>query len=378
MNKIVIKQNKDEIDVFVYVNDVLVEKYYEKNYEQRLEGNIYIGKVKDIVKGIQAAFIDIGEDRNALIHIEDIIEKESNITGNVNVDISKYNIAKELKPNDKIIVQIKKDCDSEKGPRVTKDIKLVGKYIILMPFAKFITVSKKIQDEEKKNEFKNIIGEKLKEYNYGAIVRTSAEKCEIEDIIDELEELIQNWESIKLEAEKSEAPKMLYNNNGIIGKLIIDYKPNGVKIFVNNKELKKLINDIDKDIEVEVDNELKEEINRDTKIWLKCGGFIKIDCTEALVAIDVNTGKYTGKSKIEETVFKVNLEAVKEIAKQVRLHDLGGIIVIDFIDMFNDEDRKKVREAMEEEFKKDRSKVQVLEFTKLGLLEVTRKHILGR
>ena len=377
-NKLVIKEEKGNINVFVYENDVIVEQYTEKEDEQRLEGNIYVGKVKDIVKGIQAAFIDIGEDKNALIHIEDIIKKESNITGNVNVDISKYDIAKEIKSGDKIIVQIKKDCESEKGPRVTKDIKLVGKYVILMPFVDFVTISKKIENEEKRKEYKDKVKEYLSKIGYGAIIRTSAENVEVDEVLENLQELIESWNDIKAKAENSDAPSMVYNNNGIIGKLIIDYKPTGIEVYTNTEKMKKVINSIDSEIEVKVDKELKEELNTANKIWLKCGGFIKIDTTEALVAIDVNTGRYTGKTKIEDTVVKVNLEAVHEIAKQVRLHDLGGIIIIDFIDMFKEEDRELVKNTMIESFKTDRSKVQVLEFTKLGLLEVTRKHILGR
>lgn len=378
--KIYIKQIENKLQVFVYQNDVIVEQYEEYFDGQRLEGNIYLGKVTDVVKGMQAAFINIGKEKNAFIHVKDIIPKESNITGNENIDITKFNINKLIKRDDNIIVQIKKDCNNNKGPRVTKDIKLTGKYVVLMPYSKFITVSKKIENKEERNRLIKIVKDELEKQKskFGIIIRTSSEEKDEKVIANDIQNLIYEWNEIIKKSKQKKAPYLLYDNNGIIGKLINDFEPNGIEIYTNSEDVKEFIKNIDKDIEVTIKETIEQEIDKSRKIWLSCGGFITIDETEALVAVDVNSGKFIGKKELEATVLKVNNEAAKEIARQIRLRDLGGIIVIDFIDMENEDDRLKIKEKFEQEIKKDRSKVQIVEFTKLGLLEITRKHILGK
>ena len=192
--------------------------------------------------------------------------------------------------------------------------------------------------------------------------------------------ILGNVENIK---NKKFAPVQIFDNSGITGKIITDLAENNLeKIYTNEKTLKDKYIDLKDKIEI-VDNplekfEAQKHMNLNRKLWLKCGGFITIDCTEALTAIDVNSAKFTGKRELEKTVLKVNMVATEEITKQIRLRDIGGIIIIDYIDMENEEDREKIRNYIVECFKNDRSKVQVLEFTKLGLLEITRKHILGR
>lgn len=375
-NKLVICKNNENANIFVYNQGNLVEQYQEQFENKRLEGNIYYGKVINIVKGMQSAFIDIGIDKNAFIHIHDIIPKdECNIENEENYDISKI-----IKPNENIIVQIKRDCNNNKGPRVTKDIKLVGKYTILMPFSTFVTVSKKISDMNERDRLITTITSYMEEENikYGVIIRTSAEGKEDELIKEDIANLICKWKEIIEKSKRVDPPIELYNNNGIIGKLINDFQPIGLEIVTNDNEIYEFIKEIDENQKVTIDNSLNEEINIDRKVYLNCGGFITIDKTEALTAIDVNSGKFIGKDNLEDTIVKVNLEAATEIAKQIRLRDLGGIIIIDFIDMAKKEDREKVRNKIQEEAKKDRSKIQILEFTKLGLLEITRKHILGK
>ncbi len=374
--RIEIKKEFNKIIIFVYQENELVEFYTENIDKKRLEGNIYLGVVKDVVKGMQSAFIDIGEEKNALIHIKDILPKESNVTGNVNLDIQKYQIQDLLKTGDKILVQIKRDCDDQKGSRVTKDIKLTGNYIILMPYTNFITVSTKIEDTKEKERLINIAKKSLPK-EFGAIIRTSSNNIEEGKIKKEITELINIWEMI-LKRQNEKAPIKLFDNNGLIGKLITDFEPLGLEIYADSNETKEfIINNIDKNVEIKI-KQIQNLSKMPRKIWLKCGGFITIDKCEALTAIDVNSGKFTGKCELEDTILKVNLEATKEIAKQMRLRDIGGIIIIDYIDMDKEEDRIKVQQLMEEETKKDRSKVQILGFTKLGLLEITRKHILGR
>ena len=386
MNNILIEKNEKSVTIAVIENGELAEIYNENNEEKRLEGNIYLGKVKNIVLGMESAFVDIGENKNALIHIKDILPKASNITGNLYEDTSKIKISKIIKPGEEIVVQVKKDCENQKGARVTKDIKLNGKLVIFMPYSKFITISQKIEKEEEKERLKKIVKEILPR-EYGIIIRTAAENKNKEEIEKEIKKLISLWNDIQGKIEKiknkGNSPAKLYDSSGIIGKIIVDLAENNLeKIYTNNKEISKEYPELKEKIEI-IEKPLTkfEALNKikfNRKIWLKCGGFITIDETEALTAIDVNSAKFTGKSDVEKTVLKVNMEASKEIAKQVRLRDIGGIIIVDFIDMLEETDRNKIRDYIIECFKNDRSKVQVLEFTKLGLLEITRKHIFGR
>ena len=380
-------ENKNNITTIAVVqNSEVVEIYQEKDDEKRLEGNIYLGKVKNIIPGMQSAFIDIGESKNALVHIKDIIPKASNVTGNVYEDTSKMNISNIIKSGQEVLVQVKRDCNEQKGPRVTTDIKINGKFSIFMPYSNFITVSQKIEDENEKNRLKEIAKEVLPK-NSGAIIRTAAKGRKTKEIQDELKVLINIWNEILKKAEKiknkKEIPIQIFDSAGITGKIITDLAENNLeKIYTNNQRLIEEYKALEEKIEI-IDEPLnkfdaKNKMNLNRKIWLRCGGFITIDATEALTAIDVNSGKFTGKRDLEKTVLKVNLEATKEIAKQIRLRDLGGIIIVDYIDMDEDEDKEQIRNYMIECFKEDRSKVQVMEFTKLGLLEITRKHIFGR
>ena len=386
MYNILIDKEAENTIVAVVQDGELVEIYNEKNEEKRLEGNIYLGKIKNIIPGMQSAFIDIGEEKNALVHIKDLIPKASNVTGNVYEDISKYDISKLVKPGDEILVQVKRDCNEQKGPRVTKDIKLNGKFIILMPYSNFLTISQKIQNEEEIKRLKEIVKKELPE-GFGAIIRTSAEGKEENEIIEETKLLISFWKSILQNANEIEgkriAPTKIYDNDGIVGKIITDLAENNLeKIYTNDVEVISHFENIKEKFVVGknvLDKfEVKNKMKCNRKIWLKCGGFITIDKAEALTAIDVNSGKFTGNKDLEKTVLKVNKEATKEIAKQIRLRDIGGIIIIDYIDMEDEKDKEDIRNYMIECFKQDRSKVQVLEFTKLGLLEITRKHIMGR
>lgn len=386
MYNILIDKENERTIVAVIQDGELAELYNEKNTEKRLEGNIYLGKIKNIIPGMQSAFIDIGEEKNALVHIKDIIPKASNVTGNVYEDTSKYDIAKIVKPGDEILVQVKRDCNEQKGPRVTKDIKINGKLVILMPYSNFITISQKVQNEDEIKRLKEIDKKELPE-GFGVIIRTAAEGKSKEEISSEIHLLLNFWNNLLKRANeiknKNLAPVKIYDNDGIVGKIITDLAENNLEnIYTNDKEVVEHFETMKDKIIVQKDVldkfEVKNKMNLERKIWLSCGGFITIDKTEALTAIDVNSGKFTGNKNLERTVLKVNREATKEIAKQIRLRDIGGIIIIDYIDMEEEKDKEEIRNYIIECFKQDRSKVQVLEFTKLGLLEITRKHILGR
>ena len=377
--KLYIKQLNNQYEIFVVENGCVAEYYQEESSKKRIEENIYLAKVKDVLKGMNACFIDIGEDKNALLHIKEMIPKQSDITGNEQIDLKKYDINKLTKVGDEILVQIKKDSSSMKGAKATKDIKLTGKYVILMPYSNFVTISKKIEDQKEKTRLTRVANKIAEENNneYGIIIRTSSQNQEKKTIEKDFEELKKKWNEILKKSKTSKAPSKLYDNNGMIGKLIKDFSPYDLHVFTNDTVVESFVKSIDENIDTQISN-INLEIRKSRKIWLNCGGFITIDPTEALIAIDVNSGKFTGKKELKDTILKVNLEAAKEIARQIRLQDLGGMILIDFIDMETDEERKEVKRTFEECVKADRSKVQVLEFTELGLLEVTRKHIFGK
>lgn len=372
----------------------LVEKYEELNEQKRLEGNIYIGKVENVLIGMQAAFVDIGEEKNTFIHIRDIIPRASNETGNKNEILSKHDIKNYIRPGMPILVQVKRDSTNRKGARVSTNISLSGRFAVLMPNSNFITISQKIEEAKEKSRLKSIVKECLPE-GYGAIIRTSAYGKDKESIKNDIDNLVKELEKLQEKFEKIDSknfkPELIYKNDGIVPKILTDVMDQGIeRIWTNSEEEYSKISTIVKEannsgkIKIELkkqdllsmydlDDQIEKSNNR--KIWLRCGGFITIDKTEALTAIDVNSGKYIGNKELEQTVFTVNKEATIEIAKQIRLRDIGGIIIIDYIDMEKDETKEKIVEILKEQLKKDRSKTQVIGFTPLNLLEMTRKHM---
>lgn len=260
-----------------------------------------------------------------------------------------------------------------------------------MPDADFITISQKIEDEKERDRLLEIVKEELPK-NCGAIIRTSAIGKDKKEIIKDLQYIKKQWENIKNESikQKDTIPTMLYENAGIVKRILIDLADKDIhKIIVNSKEqceeIKEILKFVNKEIPIELKNkecildmyDLNTQLEKiqNRKIWLKCGGFITIDKTEALTAIDVNSGKYIGSKNLEQTVFTVNKEASIEIAKQLRLRDIGGIVIIDYIDMKEEEHKLKISEILKDSLKNDRSKTQVIGFTKLNLLEMTRKHM---
>ncbi len=387
MLELIVNKNEDLETIVLVENGKMLEHYIstENERKRRLEGNIYIAQVGDIINGMQAAFIDYGEKKKGFIHLKDVLPKVDETKEKIDNTI---NISKVIKPNQKIMIQIKKDSDFSKGARVSTHISLPGKYIVLMPNTDFITVSQKISSTDIKKELTKFIKTNLPE-GFGAIIRTSCEKASFDDIKSDINALLERWEKIQTKYKQVKTvPKLIWESEGIIEKIITDLSSKNLEnIVTNDKDIyKKLSNNYNKsNIKVLFEEkpnlldkyELEQQIEKlqDRKVWLNCGGFITIDKTEALTAIDVNTGKFTGKKDLESTIFKVNKEATIEIAKQLRLRDIGGIIIIDYIDMADKENKKKIEELLKEEFKSDRAKTQVEGFTKLNLMELTRKHI---
>lgn len=360
MTELLIQKNDEKKQIALVENGKLIEYYEEDENTHRREGNIYIGIVKDIIKGMQSAFVDIGTEKNSFIHLKDILPKidQTKEEQNSNIDISDM-----IQPNQKILVQVKKDSNEKKGARVSTHINLPSKYIVLMPNTDIITISQKIEDETEQKRLIKLVKDNLSKGN-GAIIRTSAQG-KGEEIIEDIKQIEDKWNKVIQTSinPKLNKAKLLYKSENIIEKILMD---------LTEKEIK-IIEEKDAFYKYDINKQIEKVQNR--KIWLKCGGFITIDKTEALTAIDVNTGKYTGNKSLEQTVFKVNREATIEIAKQLRLRDIGGIIIIDYIDMKSQEDREAIEKLLKEELKKDRTKTQVEGFTKLDLMEMTRKHI---
>lgn len=375
MQELKIKVDANEKTV-ILLNDYKIVEQYTIDKEN-IEGNIYLGVIKNIVPGLKATFVDIGKSKNAFIHFEDLGKTKD-----------------EIKLNEIILVQVQKNALKQKGAKLTSNIKLTGRQIVLMPKTDFISVSRKIADEQKREELKEIVKKYLPK-NCGAIIRTNCTLAKEEEIKQDIQILIKRWENIKNIAKQKikNVPCIIEEESSIVKSLIlstVDSKMN--RITTNNEEYNKEIlnflkmHNLESNIKVEYENNVfqkytieKELQNlKNNKVWLNCGGQIVIDKTEALTAIDVNSGKCIGKNNLEETILKVNIEAAKEIAKQIRLRDIGGIIIVDFIDMEKETSKQELLNCIEEETKKDRAKVQIEGFSKLNLLELTRKQLYGK
>lgn len=391
MTELYIQTINNKKEIALVENGKLIEYYEEEDSIERKEGNIYIGIVKDIIKGMQSAFVDIGTEKNSFIHLKDILPKvdEKKQKYDESIDISQV-----AKQGQKLLVQVKKDSNEKKGARVSTHINLPNKYIVFMPNTDIVTVSQKIEDEKEQQRLIKLVKENLSKGN-GAIIRTSAEGKE-KEIIEDIKNIENKWNkiiqtSINPNQDKSQ---LLYKSEDIVEKILIDLTDKVInEIIVNDKKEYKRIEELKKEnkeytnikLEIQEGENLFEKINiekqiaksQNRKVWLKCGGFITIDKTEALTAIDINSGKFTGKknSSKENTIYKVNQEATVEIAKQLRLRNISGIIVIDYIDMEEEQDRKNIMNLLDKELKKDRSKTQIMGFTKLDLLEMTRKKL---
>jgi ribonuclease G len=366
-----------------YVDDNILREYHiNKKNDKSILGNIYKGKVQNVLKGMQAAFIDIGSEKNVFLFVDDALY----------IDDTKHDITsitQIIKPGQEIMVQISKEAVGSKSPKATTNISLSGRYMVFMPGLDYIAISHRINDTNEKNRLYEIARD-IKPENSGLIMRTAAKGIEKENLLNDMNNLLELYGDILKRYKEVSAPALLYEEQNFIIKYIKDmYTMDIDEVIINDEEQYKNILKYIKDknfkkgifkyeegdlislygIEKQIDNLLNK------KIWLKSGGFLIIDQTEALTVIDVNTGKYIGKSSLEETILKTNMEAAKEIAVQLRLRDIGGIIIIDFIDMKDELDEKKLMDFFAGQLKNDRTKCNILGFTQLGLLEMTRKRV---
>lgn len=371
----------------------LVEYYVERKDTRRILGNIYKTKIESVLSGMQCAFVDIGLHKNAFLYINDAVNNYDLTKQKINIEfVKKYNtnIGDIIKQGQEVIVQVIKEASGTKGPRVTRNITLPGRYVALIPDQDYIGVSNKIKDENKRMYLKDL-ARKIKPEGMGIIMRTNSQNCSETEVINDVNVLKNIWNNIKINIEKQGVPSCVYEEIDISAKTIRDFIDLDVKrVVVNDRQefdklvdfaknmcptLKNKIQLYNKDYDMFDFYNINSMLHRATarKIWLKSGGYIIVDRTEALTVIDVNSGKYVGKDSLETTAVKTNLQAVDEIARQLRLRDIGGIIIIDFIDMTDANNKQLVLAALKNAVQKDRTKTSVIGITNLGLVEMTRK-----
>ncbi len=400
--EIVINLEKSDIRIAVLEDHQLVEFLVFRAIKTQLLGNVYLGKVKAILPGMQAAFIDIGFEKNAFLHVSDIGFSAGDID---DLDLTEGDAQRNgkdryepkpietlLKKGQEILVQVIKEPINTKGPRVSTNISLPGRHVVMMPTTNHLGVSKRIVDRIERERLRRIIRQ-YRKARFGFIARTEAEDKDEATIKEDMDNLTSLWEGVRGDIEGKKSPILILEEedplinflrdsfNATVNWLIIDNKAYYDMIVTYlqriTPELVKHVRLYEDKIPIYDAYEIEDEITKlmERKIWLKSGGYIVIDSAEALTPIDVNTGKYTGKYNADETILKTNIEAAYEIGRQLRLRDLGGIIVIDFIDMENSEDKEKVLVALKEALKKDRSHTKTFEVSPLGLVEMTRKRV---
>ena len=382
--------------VAILENKNLSDLHIERPDHKRMVGNIYKGKVQNVIPGMQAAFIDIEYNLNAFLPFTEIIDKNSvsdtsfdkQNSGNKGFSDKKVDFVN----GDDIMVQVIKEPFSGKGPRVTTDISISGNLLVLVPNQKYIGISKKITDKYERARLKQII-KSIKPKDSGVIVRTISAGKDQTIIEKDLKKLINEWKEVENLAKTKNAPHLIFNDENISNMVIRDlFTEDTSSLFIDNKAVYKSIYAYTKDTNPQQLNNIKlykskipifdthgieDQISKalKNKAWLKSGSYLIIDHTEAMVVVDVNSGRFIGKGKHEDNSLKINLEAAAEIAKQLRIRDIGGLVAIDFIDLMKAGNRKKVYEELKKHLKRDRAKVSVSEFSDFGLLQMTRQRV---
>lgn len=391
--EILVQAADDETKVAVLEEGKLVEIYVEQTPDQRLVGNIYKGVVKNVLPGMQAAFVDIGLEKNAFLYVEDALTNtiwhdDHNIRGKEGI---RPNIRDIVKEGQEIVVQITKEPVGTKGARVTTQITLPGRYLVLMPTGEYIGISRRIEDETERERLKGV-AEEIKPQGMGVIIRTVAEGAEREDLEQDVQNLLKIWQRVKLRSQRVSGSTLIHKDLELVQRILRDIFSEDIqKLSVNSRNVLERVNEFldlfDADLKgkvflsdtenlfakYDVYHEMTQALKR--KVWLKSGGYLIIDQMEALTAIDVNTGKFVGSTDLADTVLKTNNEAAREIARQLRLRNIGGIIIIDFIDMQDPDHKTEILRTLEEELKKDKVKAHILGITPLGLVEMTRKKV---
>ena len=412
MNKeMIVSSNGHETQVAILEEDLVAEVFVERERNRGVVGNVYKGRVSKVLPGMQSSFIDIGLERDGFLYVAEVIDtmeefeklesgedEDAKSNGNRDKDKPPPKIEDLLKEGQEILVQVVKEPLGTKGARLTSHVTMAGRFLVFMPTVDHVGVSRKIESREERTRLRGIVKQFREQHGFvgGVIIRTAAAGRPKEDIVADLESFHKIWTEIRQKSEASRAPAVVYREQSLVSKLLRDllteeYQAIRIDNATEYQRTLELVERImpslapkvklyskpypifeEYGVQAEIDKALK------SKVWLKSGGSIVINQTEALVAIDVNTGRYVGKKssgRLEDTIVKTNLEAAKEIVRQLRLRDLGGIVVCDFIDMEEKKNRQKVFQAVEQELRKDRSPSKALQVSDFGLVIITRKRV---
>ncbi len=367
----------------------LCELYYERPGGEKLSGNLYLGRVQNILPGMNAAFVDIGEEKNAFLYAGDVPTESQELSDR----LGRMRIEQLIRPGQEILVQVTKEPGGTKGCRVSRHVTVPGRMTVLLPTVQYAGVSRKIVDPAERDRLHGIAEGLVEDSGMGIIIRTVAQGASESELSEDYRAACMLWEEIAQRAKHAKAPKLIHSDGNLTLRLVRDLLDESVtEVYTDGEVLyrealhfaemlateqrdKIILHDGETplfDI-YRVDAQADKAMNR--HIWLKSGGSIVIDETEAMTVVDVNTGKYVGRKSFDETVFKLNCEAAREIARLIRLRDIGGIIIIDFIDMQRAEDRDALLKLLRELTASDRNRTNVLGFTGLGLIEMTRKKV---
>jgi ribonuclease G len=398
-----------ETRVAILEDDVLVELMVERPDSTRIVGDIFLGRVEAVLPGIQAAFVDVGTEKAAFLHVSDVSQEEdaddadadeddddtaSSDGGNGRRRTRRYPPIQDiLRKGQELLVQVTKEPISTKGPRVTAQISLPGRFLVYMPDSNHVGVSRKIEDREERARLRSLAQEILPQGAGGVIVRTVGEELTRATFERELRSLLQTWKQIQRKSSRSRSPAVIHREAKLIKGIIRDLFSVKVDSLIIDtpevyNEVRQYLDAVDPSLlervrlydeplplfdKYEIEAEIQEAFQR--RVALPSGGYIIIEPTEALVSIDVNTGRYTGKKDPEKTILRTNLDAAREIARQLRLRDIGGIVVCDFIDMESKQNREKVLQELRQHLSKDRARTKAFQVSELGLIEMTRQRV---
>src|SRR5512136_849976 len=393
---LIVSTNPRETRVALLEDGVVSELFLEREAHRGIVGSIYKGQVTRVLPGMQSAFVDIGLERDAFLHAADVFEElpENLLTPEELANAREAPIEEKLHEGQEVVVQVLKEPMGTKGARITSHVSLPGRYLVLMPTVEHVGVSRKIVDEEERRRLKTILKEFRQERGGGGLIaRTAGQGREAEAFLRDGRYLSRTWDEVRALGSRQRAPVLLYREPSLVERLLRDLLSEDVTSIKLDSEREfqrtlEVVRALEPSLAPRVRlhtaptgimeaHGVSAELERAlrSKVWLPSGGYIVINQTEALVAIDVNTGRFVGKNHLEETLLKANLDAVREIVRQIRLRDLGGIIVVDFIDMEERKSRREVMRALEQEMRKDRSPTKLLSVSEFGLVILTRKRV---
>ena len=397
---IIINVSLGEMRLAILEDQTLVELYYELPEKDRMVGDIYYAKVAKVIKGLQAAFIDVGKKQDAFLHFSDLDDRLLGFDPNYKNGHTfprrrNYSWTADevpIKKGDSILVQITKEPLAAKGARVTSNISLPGRYLVLVPNDNVVGVSRKIYNRKEKYRLKRV-GRSFRRPGFGMVIRTAAEGKEEAELKADYDGLIKKWDALVKNMKSAKPPQLVHKDVGMLSSVIRDLFTSDInKLIVDDRKLHRDIVRYLRDVspklvdrvhfyqekipvfdKYHVESQINKSLSR--KVWLKRGGYIFIDHTEALTAIDVNSGRFSGKGDHDANSLKINLDAAKEIARQLRLRDIGGIIIIDFIDMINRQNRQKLEHEFKRELRRDRAQANITPLSEFGIIEMTRERV---